>query len=598
MAAHVEKDSVELVFEFLDDPVCATTQRRGCGAPYFPVSGGRLGIPSADAVYMVYFAANTLAAKANRNQQNRFNQQLVDDVTSMGGGLPSEATIIAGISDFIVQRAKDELVISFFADLRERLKNDAVLRLLFASTYTAMANLDAVAASQLVPTLRAAFRADVQALPVNALDPDLVGDIVAELKDPVASAAWPTAKPWVHDAHSIAMRLHGLTDGEPTLAALAHLAELQTTDIVDDRLRAALVTGGIMAREYRNGGAELLQAVRTDPYERQLAVGVLLRELIDSQALPQSVVTDGLVKNYVARIAPLGMALADVDTAVRNGVERLKAAGSGDAALGVAAQITAAAVQFVGAVAPLVGDANAQHQVQGVLDLLSDLSHAEAAIAAQEYVTAAQTLVSALARQLSTPVFSPQRVRILSFASALASAKTPADVSSALNAAAVPVTSFRTKRARTGTDASFAFGINSYVGAVAGVENAFGPGSNQGAAGYAGAVVPVGFELSWPFGRSNGSLSLFVPLIDLGTVASYRFGKDAASADAVPHVTFAQIVAPGAYAVFGITQRYPISVGLGAQYVGGLRKNELTGARMNVARGGAFVAVDVPLFRF
>src|SRR6185503_590243 len=224
-------------------------------------------------------------------------------------------------------------------------------------------------------------------LPVNALDPDLVGDIVAELKDPVASAAWPTAKPWVHDAHSIAMRLHGLTDGEPTLAALAHLAELQTTDIVDDRLRAALVTGGIMAREYRNGGAELLQAVRTDPYERQLAVGVLLRELIDSQALPQSVVTDGLVKNYVARIAPLGMALADVDTAVRNGVERLKAAGSGDAALGVAA-----------------------------------------------HVTAAQTLVSALARQLSTPVFSPQRVRILSFASALASAKTPADVSSALNA--------------------------------------------------------------------------------------------------------------------------------------------------------------------
>ena len=83
----------------------------------------------------------------------------------------------------------------------------------------------------------------------------------------------------------------------------------------------------------------------------------------------------------------------------------------------------------------------------------------------------------------------------------------------------------------------------------------------------------------------------------VGTVASFRFKST--DTDEPPALTFSQILAPGVFAVFGISQRYPISVGVGAQFVPKLRRPVGGGENLfDVIRVGAFFAIDVPIFRF
>jgi hypothetical protein len=139
--------------------------------------------------------------------------------------------------------------------------------------------------------------------------------------------------------------------------------------------------------------------------------------------------------------------------------------------------------------------------------------------------------------------------------------------------------------------------VNAYVGGSIGLEHISQAHSNS--VGFGGLSVPIGAEVGWPLGNGGGvdSISIFVPLIDVGTVASFRFKSP--DTDQQPALTFSQIVAPGAFAVFGITQKYPVSIGVGAQFVPKLRRPAGGGNGLfDAIRYGAFVAIDVPIFRF
>ena len=116
-------------------------------------------------------------------------------------------------------------------------------------------------------------------------------------------------------------------------------------------------------------------------------------------------------------------------------------------------------------------------------------------------------------------------------------------------------------------------------------------------------AAPVGFGFNTGFGK-GGSLGLFTSIIDVGAIAAFRFGdNDAAD---LPALSIKNILAPGAYLVYGFPCDLPLSLGFGAQLGPNLREINTTPdpsmpdviepVFKNGWKYGFFLAVDIPLF--
>ena len=151
--------------------------------------------------------------------------------------------------------------------------------------------------------------------------------------------------------------------------------------------------------------------------------------------------------------------------------------------------------------------------------------------------------------------------------------------------------------------------LNAYVGLFLGHENQ--KELKDRCINITGVCAPIGLAISKGLGfntKHKTSLSLFLPIIDIGAVAAYKFiGKgetDAAGnedkSEALPEFKLENIFAPGAYIVLGFAN-VPISIGGGVQYGPQLRK--ITKADTAVIttkafRFSVFLAVDIPLINF
>ena len=183
--------------------------------------------------------------------------------------------------------------------------------------------------------------------------------------------------------------------------------------------------------------------------------------------------------------------------------------------------------------------------------------------------------------------------RTASLGAAVADARDEAQLQSAFRAAALPVGSRRAKREGRGRPLY----LNAYLGGGLGFERALATDDRALAASVA---LPVGIEWSPSW---LGPFSLFVPLVDLGAVASYRFQDGDAGESSIGEgfgeVTLQQVLSPGLYLTFG-GRSVPLSAGLGVQATPRLRRigNTPEAPRSDVVRWGAFLAIDVPLFSF
>ena len=180
--------------------------------------------------------------------------------------------------------------------------------------------------------------------------------------------------------------------------------------------------------------------------------------------------------------------------------------------------------------------------------------------------------------------------KMLAFAANLASAKTSEDVQKALEAAADPVGSYRAKRAKKG---GCYFTINGYFGAsMPGLE--WQGGNPQGY--LAKMSVPLGMEFGWSLG--GGSVGIFGSFLDLGNIAYYRIKTEGSSENENASLGFDQIFAPGCFIIFGVSNNYPISYGVGYQYLPKLQELSNDISRVNVHRFSFFIGIDLALFRF
>lgn len=177
-------------------------------------------------------------------------------------------------------------------------------------------------------------------------------------------------------------------------------------------------------------------------------------------------------------------------------------------------------------------------------------------------------------------------MRYGSFMASIADAQTSEEVKHIVEAFALPVGSSAIKK-----HFNFNISLNAYVGPTAGFEN-YIDFNAIGSKPFVALHAPVGIAASW--GMNGHSVSAFFPIIDIGAFTAFRF-EDPYSAS-LPEINFSNIIAPGAYIVWGIP-KVPISVGFGGQMGPNLRKININSAQIEgrAWRIGAFISVDIPI---
>lgn len=173
-------------------------------------------------------------------------------------------------------------------------------------------------------------------------------------------------------------------------------------------------------------------------------------------------------------------------------------------------------------------------------------------------------------------------IQFASFAAEMLNAKTVEEKQRVLEASLLPPTSYRIKRTYSKT-----VYINAYLGFSAGREWL----EQKEWAGHMSFFAPIGIEMARSTNES--SYSLLFSVVDLGSIVSYRF--ESGEVDGIPEdFILKSVISPGVFFVHGF-KNSPLSLGLGAQFTGDLRK--VDDQRSSSIRLGLFLAADLTLFQ-
>lgn len=235
---------------------------------------------------------------------------------------------------------------------------------------------------------------------------------------------------------------------------------------------------------------------------------------------------------------------------------------------------------------------------QWVKEMFSKMSNLSASLSAGQYSLSVVYLsmsLNELLPDVSNRPFISRFLKYGSFMASLVEAETPEQAKAVIEAAALPPGSYSVKR-----HSHFNVSLNGYFGGLAGHERIKGIEAGQ-IINNVSLSAPVGVHFGWgrvmSANKNPWSLGFFMPFIDLGTLASYRLGNDAA--ESTPEIKLHHILAPGVFLECGIGGT-PLSLGFGVQMGPQLRKIQgedlLTGA--TYWRIGGSLKVDIPLVTF
>ncbi len=184
------------------------------------------------------------------------------------------------------------------------------------------------------------------------------------------------------------------------------------------------------------------------------------------------------------------------------------------------------------------------------------------------------------------------------FIADVAAAETPSAVQAAMSSIALPAGSSQNKRLRP-----FSVELNAYFGGTVGYERILDEPSgfeNEEEINSYGLFVPVGVSISKRLGKkSNFSMSLFVPIIDLGALSAFRTDANEKNLEALPDLSFANVLAPGVHLMLNLP-RSPFFIGTGIQYGPNVREIDLNGEfqTLKSLRYMLTFGVDVPILPF
>jgi len=179
----------------------------------------------------------------------------------------------------------------------------------------------------------------------------------------------------------------------------------------------------------------------------------------------------------------------------------------------------------------------------------------------------------------------------------VAQAESSEAVASALARAAAPRHSFMRKRQERGKVYA---SVNAYLGGAFGWERVQDASlsNSQRSSNFVAPYLPIGIEAGISLGKEKFSLGLMAQLLDLGALGSYRLQSKAA-VQQEPEISLRQVFSPSLTAMLGIG-KIPLSAGIQLfGYSPRLRRIDKGGTteERGVTRRFAFLlAMDVPIF--
>jgi len=479
---------------------------------------------------------------------------------------PSPAVLVTGLRDFVVARARDELVYALLREERQRIRKHPFLRVAFPRCDTLLARLDAETFGTLTPALRSAAAADLEALPVT------IGS-----REFIDASGWSASR---RDAAQLVAAVfqcaRAVTKGTSPGSALSTLVQVDSTRVFSRDTRFGLRVVGRLSSEYARMDSTRIALTLSSEALRSYLIALAGR---DEAASPEW--TDNAWKAAAVRHLERS---GDAMMAFFQGLEDLRRSSGPladrDDQFTRSLRTASSTLSCTKAMVVLAANERVPGTVAGALD---DSGMLLLAASKHDYVSIARWFIERGNSSWNGPV-----VHVVLFAGNLASAESSDDVSTVLRTASAPVGTYRVKR-RPGR---VVVSLTSYPGLIGANENTDGfPGGEH--ANFAGGLtIPIGFEISLgqPLRWSPlGSLSAFFPVLDLGTIATGRKRSDSVRSEA--EIGWEQIVAPGGFVVIGVG-RLPLAVGVGAQYVQRLRSNAATGTEVNVVRFGVFASID------
>lgn len=245
-----------------------------------------------------------------------------------------------------------------------------------------------------------------------------------------------------------------------------------------------------------------------------------------------------------------------------------------------------------------------------VVSITGDIRAGQYAAAIGEIVTFLQLYPDSISQNPTLTVFFKNNGP---FITAVAGAKTSEDVKTAFETYALPANSY-TQIQQT----PFSVTLNSYFGVTAGASTALGNLEGTGTArtrAHVGFAAPVGLDFNFGMVKNptvsggnvadatpstrffqTGSWSVFLPILDVGAVASWRLGSGGGQ---IPAITWSNIVAPGLFVVW-TKKDTPLSILFGAQYGPELTKISASGGTTIEKATLQFPAIeftfDIPIF--
>lgn len=578
-------------------------------------------------------------------------------ITSAIGGL--DVTNIAdGLARFLIKRGKEELNIAFFQRMKDFLNDNEEARTLFPATSEFLLRIEVYRYAELLQSLREAFYKDINNLIVNL---NLLIDLpkyqkllkqLPEIRVAIRSAKIVSVLSQQHSAIHPAVlisKLDSLSEWSEINVNLG--SSWRVLDVISQSVRLATTSEDSIAWIKFN---DFYENIVRDSTTLRIYLGLLYQQM-DSIKFRIGT-TDTTVQRFMAdnkdnlfRIVDLVenfLTLAnDVDQTIKNIKEankKGKELTNDDyyTYIEKAINITEYGFKVANTIKPKVIDdryivmarnANSLYKniytknynaavMNAYLILDEALSKSKEAVDESLKIKFANdpgTLTTAqVALKQKNSLFENEMEqsktveKILRYGNMMASivkSENPEDAEAAIEAAALPAGSSSIKK-----NSNWNISLNAYIG---GYYNNYTNNTDKidGNNSKIGVTAPVGIAFSKGLGfndrtgRSFGSVSLFVSVIDVGAIAGYRLNDDSTALN--QKVTINDIFAPGGYLVYGIglpwwkwSTYVPLSIGYGWQYGSRLyyrnTDGTLTTSSESRWRNNWFLAIDIPLANF
>jgi hypothetical protein len=563
-----------------------------------------------------------------------------------------------GLAKFLVERVKQELSTSFFEKFKQELERIKQLQIIFPATYNALLAIDKEIYNYAayIDLLRESFQKDLTMLLPN---------IHRLIEDPCMDVVFsqiPEARIILTDAYYITSQFNeGIFPGEVLHKCIVNEADRDLLVKINSNLYPALQTLDLFSQSMRSYATDKYwidnetMKVLFEPATFQIYIGLVYHQSVYNKIqLNDGSTLDALIRSHANKAdslikiyKPYIKGLADRGGSIENyffSIKSKQESGQDKPTYQDYYSLYDACYNFTEylAMSPFMDivlkeskqdSLNLQNYfraLRGLGNIYIDIYEKQYTSAIAEFSGMMNILfekkvnqkIEELKNSTSSEITEDQKQRMLTtkqeltkmndfieniikyggFAASVAKAETSDDVKNAIEAAALPAGSSRIKR-----ETPFNVSLNAYTGLFVGYEKIV-EFDDEFALNSYGLTAPIGVAIS--HGCNHWSYSAFVSLIDLGTVAAFRFTTDSDTAGAqVPTIHLEDIFSPGVFLSVGIP-KCPLSINLGAQVGPNLRKiyaeEDETGELIyqnqyeeNVYwRFSISLLVDIPIFNF